>query len=39
VTILWFYKKKMNCITGDMLGAMTELMEAWLFLVCGAALV
>jgi adenosylcobinamide-GDP ribazoletransferase len=39
VAILWFYKKKMNCITGDMLGAMTEMMEAWLFLVCGAALV
>ncbi len=38
VAILWFYRKKMNCITGDMLGAMTELMEAWLFLVCGAAL-
>ena len=38
VAILWFYQKKMNCITGDMLGAMTELMEAWLFLVCGAAL-
>lgn len=37
--ILWFYRKKMNCITGDMLGAMTELMEAWLFLACGAALV
>jgi adenosylcobinamide-GDP ribazoletransferase len=29
----------MNCITGDMLGAMTEILEAWLFLVCGAALV
>jgi adenosylcobinamide-GDP ribazoletransferase len=39
VVILWFYKKKMNCITGDMLGAMTEILEAWLFLVCGAALV
>ncbi len=35
--ILWFYKKKMNCITGDMLGAMTELVEAILFLGCGAA--
>ncbi len=38
LVILWFYKKKMNCITGDMLGAMTELMEAGLFLACGAAL-
>lgn len=36
--ILWFYKKKMNCITGDMLGAMTETMEAILFLGCGASL-
>jgi adenosylcobinamide-GDP ribazoletransferase len=25
----------MNCITGDMLGAMTEVMEAWLFMVAG----
>jgi adenosylcobinamide-GDP ribazoletransferase len=37
--ILWFYRKKMNCITGDMLGAMTEILEAWLFIVCGAAMV
>jgi adenosylcobinamide-GDP ribazoletransferase len=37
--ILWFYKKKMNGITGDMLGAMTEFMEAILFLACGAAFV
>ncbi|MCG8563634.1 MAG: adenosylcobinamide-GDP ribazoletransferase [Desulfobacterales bacterium] len=35
--ILMFYKKKMNCITGDMLGAMTEMMEAILFLGCGIA--
>ncbi|MCG8549478.1 MAG: adenosylcobinamide-GDP ribazoletransferase [Desulfobacterales bacterium] len=33
--ILKFYKRKMNCITGDMLGAMTEVMEAWLFMVAG----
>ncbi len=39
MAILWFYRKKMSCITGDMLGAMTELMEAWLFLISGAALV
>lgn len=36
--ILMFYKKKMNCITGDMLGAMTEVMETLLFLGCGIAL-
>ena len=32
VSILYFYKKRMGCITGDMLGAMTELTEAGLFL-------
>ena len=37
--ILMFYKKKMNCITGDMLGAMNEVLEAILFLCAGAALV
>ncbi len=31
--ILSFYKKKMGCITGDMLGAMTEVMESMLFLM------
>ncbi|WP_020586557.1 adenosylcobinamide-GDP ribazoletransferase [Desulfobacter curvatus] len=35
VAILTFYKRKMNCITGDMLGAMNEVMEAWLFMVAG----
>ncbi len=34
--ILVFYKKKMNCITGDMLGAMNEVLEALLFLAAGA---
>ena len=37
VVILKFYKKQMNCITGDMLGAMTEVMEAWLFMIAGAS--
>ena len=32
-TILYYYKKKMGCITGDMLGAMIELSEAGLFLL------
>lgn len=32
-SILFFYKKRMGCITGDMLGAMTELTEAGLFLI------
>ncbi len=30
--ILWYYRRKMGCITGDMLGAMVEIMEAALFL-------
>ena len=30
--ILLFYKKKIGCITGDMLGAMVEITEAGLFL-------
>ncbi len=33
--ILTFYKKKMGCITGDMLGAMTEVSESLLFLAAG----
>jgi adenosylcobinamide-GDP ribazoletransferase len=33
VAILFFYKKRMGCITGDMLGAMTEITEAVLFLM------
>ncbi len=37
--ILRFYKKTMGGITGDMLGAMTELMEAWLLLCAGTLLV
>lgn len=33
---LWWYKKKINCITGDMLGAMIEVSEAGLFIVAAA---
>lgn len=33
VTILYYYKKRMGCITGDMLGAMTEVTESLLFLL------
>ncbi len=36
--LLWFYKKKMGCITGDMLGAMTEITEAVLFLGAGMSI-
>ena len=38
-SILEFYKKKLNCITGDMLGAMNEVTEAVLFLAAGALIV
>jgi len=38
VSILSFYKKKLNCITGDMLGAMNEITEAVLFLATGAVM-
>lgn len=31
--ILFFYQKRLGCITGDMLGAMTEAIEALLFLI------
>ena len=39
-SVLFFYKKRMGCITGDMLGAMVEITEAGLFLMisCGYAL-
>ncbi len=36
--ILGFYKRKLGCITGDMLGAMTELTEALLFLAAGSGI-
>ena len=31
--IIIYYKKRMGCITGDMLGAMTEIIESLLFLL------
>ncbi len=31
--ILLYYKKRIGCITGDMLGAMTEILESMLFLM------
>lgn len=35
--ILLYYKRKLDCITGDMLGAMTEITESGLFLVASAS--
>jgi len=37
--ILLFYKKRINCITGDMLGAMVEITEAGLFLFVSIPLI
>jgi len=31
--LIWYYKRRMGCITGDMLGAMAEILEAGLFLL------
>lgn len=31
--MIFYYKKRMGCITGDMLGAMTEVIESLLFLL------
>ena len=36
ITILFFYKKRIGCITGDMLGAMAEILESMLFLLVAA---
>ena len=37
--ILFYYKKKIGCITGDMLGAMVEITEAVLFLFASIRLI
>ncbi|MBU1055951.1 MAG: adenosylcobinamide-GDP ribazoletransferase [Proteobacteria bacterium] len=34
--ILYYYKRRMGCITGDMLGAMVEITESCLFLIVAA---
>ena len=36
VLILTYYRRKIGCITGDMLGAMTEASEAMLFMAAAA---
>lgn len=35
-TILFWYQRRMGCITGDMMGAMTEVIESILFIVVSA---
>jgi adenosylcobinamide-GDP ribazoletransferase len=32
-TVIRYYRRRLNCVTGDMLGALTEVTEAGLFLV------
>jgi adenosylcobinamide-GDP ribazoletransferase len=34
--LILFYRQRMGCVTGDMLGAMTETIEAGLFLLAAA---
>lgn len=31
--LIWYYKRRVGCITGDMLGAMAEILESGLFLM------
>ncbi|MGB5747447.1 MAG: adenosylcobinamide-GDP ribazoletransferase [Desulfobacterales bacterium] len=31
--LVWYYKRRVGCITGDMLGAMAEILESGLFLL------
>ena len=33
VSLLYYYRKRIGCITGDMLGAIAEVTEAGLFLL------
>jgi adenosylcobinamide-GDP ribazoletransferase len=29
--LIWYYKRRLGCVTGDMLGAMAEILESGLF--------
>jgi len=33
VVLVWYYKRRVGCITGDMLGAMAEILESGMFLL------
>jgi adenosylcobinamide-GDP ribazoletransferase len=35
---IWFYRRRIGCVTGDLLGAMVETTEAALFLIMAAAI-
>ncbi len=37
--LLFYYRKRMDCITGDMLGAMTEIIESLLFLTMSIGMI
>jgi adenosylcobinamide-GDP ribazoletransferase len=37
--ILKYYHGRIGCITGDMLGAMAEIVEAFLFLICSVGVI
>jgi adenosylcobinamide-GDP ribazoletransferase len=31
--LIWYYTRRLGCVTGDMLGAMAEILESGLFLL------
>jgi len=37
ILVLWFYKKRMGCVTGDMMGAMIEFVEVALLIAVTAS--
>lgn len=38
LTMVWFYRRRLGCVTGDMLGAMGEVCEALLFLALAGSI-
>ena len=36
IVMIWFYRRRIGCVTGDLLGAMVEVSEAFLFLIMAA---
>jgi adenosylcobinamide-GDP ribazoletransferase len=39
ILILLYYERRLGCVTGDMLGALAEILEAWLFLIACTGLI